>query len=195
MPASMTMALVALRPKVAGSSRLMPASGPTPGSTPTMVPMKQPMKAYSSTDGASATVKPRYRFCSVSIIGGGSEPAGTTGQRHAQQRVEQEEGAERERDHEHDGGHETPALYDADEEPEHRGNRQPVAQSLEAKRGEGAGAEDRHCVGPFRPAQGAHAGAGPAEHRQRRSEEQQDDREEHRRVARARVVQRSDRQR
>jgi len=55
----MTMAFVALRPKVAGRSRLMPASGPTPGRTPTTVPMKQPTNAYRSTGGERATVKPR----------------------------------------------------------------------------------------------------------------------------------------
>src|SRR6266540_4302555 len=53
MPASMTIARVASRPKVAGSSRLMPASGPTPGSTPTSVPTTQPTKAYQRMTGDS----------------------------------------------------------------------------------------------------------------------------------------------
>ena len=46
MPASITIALVASRPKVTGSRMLMPASGPMPGSTPTSVPTRQPRKAY-----------------------------------------------------------------------------------------------------------------------------------------------------
>ena len=46
MPASITIALVASRPKVSGSRMLMPASGPMPGSTPTSVPTRQPRKAY-----------------------------------------------------------------------------------------------------------------------------------------------------
>ena len=44
-PASITMALVASRPKVTGSNMEMPASGPIPGSIPTSVPTKQPRKA------------------------------------------------------------------------------------------------------------------------------------------------------
>ena len=40
-----TMAVVGVRPKVAGNSRLMPASGPSPGSMPTMVPTMQPSTA------------------------------------------------------------------------------------------------------------------------------------------------------
>ena len=45
MPASITMALVALSPKVSGSRIEMPASGPMPGSMPTSVPTRQPMNA------------------------------------------------------------------------------------------------------------------------------------------------------
>ena len=39
------MAMIGFRPKVAGSSRLMPASGPRPGSMPTSVPITQPANA------------------------------------------------------------------------------------------------------------------------------------------------------
>src|SRR6266540_171331 len=49
MPASMTMAFVASRPNVAGSRRLIPASGPTPGRTPTRVPITQPTNAEKAT--------------------------------------------------------------------------------------------------------------------------------------------------
>src|ERR1041384_1613476 len=59
MPASITMALVAFKPKVIGSRIEMPASGPMPGSTPTSVPTRQPRNAYQSTAGCSATEKPR----------------------------------------------------------------------------------------------------------------------------------------
>src|SRR5919109_2565142 len=86
MPASITRALVTSRPKVAGSSRLIPASGPTPGSTPTRVPTKQPMKPYQSTLEVSATENPRARFCSVSST---SEPERSAWQWHLQERVEQ----------------------------------------------------------------------------------------------------------
>src|SRR5882762_3863436 len=58
MPVSMMMPVVGSRPKVSGSSSVMPASGPSPGSTPTMVPHRQPMKQYSSPFQDSATAKP-----------------------------------------------------------------------------------------------------------------------------------------
>src|SRR2546421_10455296 len=58
MPASITIALVAFRPKVIGSRIEMPASGPMPGSTPTRVPTRQPRNAYHSTAGCSATENP-----------------------------------------------------------------------------------------------------------------------------------------
>src|SRR5262245_15328198 len=61
MPASITIALVALSPKVIGNRIEMPASGPMPGSTPTSVPTTQPRNAYHSTAGCSATEKPRPR--------------------------------------------------------------------------------------------------------------------------------------
>ena len=51
MPASITIALVAFRPKVTGSRIEMPASGPMPGSTPTSVPTRQPTKAYQRLPG------------------------------------------------------------------------------------------------------------------------------------------------
>ena len=66
MPASMTIALVASRPKVKGSKMLIPASGPMPGSIPTSVPTTQPRNAYQSTSGRSATEKPSNRLSKVS---------------------------------------------------------------------------------------------------------------------------------
>ena len=64
----MTIARVASMPNVAGSSRLIPASGPTPGSTPTSVPITQPTKAYKSRGGESATENPSPRFWTTSSI-------------------------------------------------------------------------------------------------------------------------------
>ncbi len=37
--------MIGFSPKVAGSSRLMPASGPSPGIMPTSVPITQPTNA------------------------------------------------------------------------------------------------------------------------------------------------------
>src|SRR6185436_11011669 len=67
MPASMTIARVASRPKVTGSRIEMPASGPMPGSMPTRVPTRQPRKAYSSTCGWKATENPSARLSSTSM--------------------------------------------------------------------------------------------------------------------------------
>ena len=39
------MAMIGFSPNVAGSSMLIPASGPTPGSMPTSVPITQPTNA------------------------------------------------------------------------------------------------------------------------------------------------------
>jgi hypothetical protein len=69
MPARSTMAVVGFNPKVRGSSRLIPARGPTPGRRPTRVPTTQPTNAYSNTEGDRAVANPFERFCSVSIIG------------------------------------------------------------------------------------------------------------------------------
>jgi len=48
MPVSMMMPIDGSRPKVSGSSSVMPASGPSPGSTPTMVPHSRTMSGYVS---------------------------------------------------------------------------------------------------------------------------------------------------
>ena len=60
--------MIGLRPKVAGSNRLIPASGPSPGIMPTSVPMMQPKKAYIRTCGWKATEKPIIRLLKVSSI-------------------------------------------------------------------------------------------------------------------------------
>ncbi len=62
MPASITIALVASRPKVSGSRIEMPASGPMPGSMPTSVPTRHPRNANHSTSGRNATEKPSSRL-------------------------------------------------------------------------------------------------------------------------------------
>src|SRR5262245_41677675 len=138
MPASITTARVASRPKVIGSSRLMPASGPTPGSTPTSVPTTQPMKPYQSTLGESATEKPSPRLESVSST---SEPEGSARQRHPEHGVEQEErppgdGEGHERGHDH-----ALALEDQQQEHEHAGHGEAIAQRVEPPRRERAGRE------------------------------------------------------
>ena len=69
MPASITIAFVAFRPKVSGSRMEMPARGPIPGKTPTSVPTMQPMNAYHSTAGCSATEKPSQSELRVTPIG------------------------------------------------------------------------------------------------------------------------------
>src|SRR5215470_1556864 len=67
MPVSMMMPMVGSRPKVSGSSSVMPASGPSPGSTPTTVPHRQPMKQYSRPFQDKAIEKPRTS-CSKPVI-------------------------------------------------------------------------------------------------------------------------------
>ena len=75
------MATIGFNPNVAGSSMLIPASGPTPGSMPTSVPIKQPIKAYISTCGCNATLKPISKLSKVSTMGRlrGYTPHGLTG--------------------------------------------------------------------------------------------------------------------
>src|SRR5215510_7067832 len=96
MPASMTIALVASRPKVAGSRMLMPASGPMPGSMPTSVPTMQPMKAYHSTSGRNATEKPSSRLSRVASTA--SEPEQAAFERRLQRLAEQPVGEQRQSD-------------------------------------------------------------------------------------------------
>src|SRR5215468_6525464 len=115
MPASITMARVASRPNVAGKSRLIPASGPTPGSTPTSVPTRQPTKPYHSTLGESATLKPRIRFWNVSST---SEPERSPRQRHSQHGIEEEERAPRDGGRQHDGQDQAATLEDEEQEEE-----------------------------------------------------------------------------
>src|ERR1051325_6941920 len=119
MPASITIAFVALRPNVAGSRRLIPASGPTPGSTPTSVPTTQPTNAESSTGGDSATENPSARFWMVSSTD--LEAPRAARQRHAQQRLEQVERAHREEHREREAAQDRLALEDPDEERERDG--------------------------------------------------------------------------
>src|SRR3954454_23164994 len=68
MPASITIALVELSPKVIGKRIEMPARGPMPGSTPTSVPTRQPRNAYHSTAGCSATEKTKANDSKAPII-------------------------------------------------------------------------------------------------------------------------------
>src|SRR5262249_25632033 len=144
-----TIAMIGLRPNVAGRSMLIPASGPTPGSTPTSVPITQPTKAYTSIEGWSATEKPSSRLLNVSAICEQwpessalrlppSDPPGPQRQRHSQPGREHEIGDEREsqRDGDH---HDRPLALDrAEEENEERRHRQAVAETLERQRGKSA---------------------------------------------------------
>src|SRR5215470_17959990 len=100
MPASITIALVASRPKVAGSRMLIPASGPIPGSTPTSVPTTQPRKAYHMTSGRKATEKPRSRLSAIDSTA--LEPQQAVRQRRLQQRPEQDIGKQADADAEDD---------------------------------------------------------------------------------------------
>src|ERR1700690_2219410 len=68
MPVSMMMPIAGSRPKVSGSSSVMPASGPSPGSTPTMVPHRKPMKQYNSPFQDSATAKPPTSWSKPIIV-------------------------------------------------------------------------------------------------------------------------------
>src|SRR4051812_34965498 len=89
MPASITMALVASRPKVIGSRMLMPESGPMPGSTPTSVPTRHPMNAYQRMSGRNATENPSSRLSSVSTV---LEPEQAAFERRLQRGPEQQIG-------------------------------------------------------------------------------------------------------
>ena len=54
--------MIGFNPNVAGSSRLIPASGPSPGIIPTSVPMMQPANAYIRTFKSRAIWNPSRRF-------------------------------------------------------------------------------------------------------------------------------------
>src|SRR5215813_6448246 len=161
MPASITRARVASRPYVAGRSRLMPASGPTPGSTPTSVPTRQPMKPYQRTWGLSATEKPSPRFWRVSST---SEAEGAAGEGNLEKRVEE---VERSPGHDDgDGEAERPAaaLEEQDQEGEHHRHGDAVAQALEPPGREPTGREDRDSVPPLVPADLAEPARARAQH-------------------------------
>src|SRR6266545_948811 len=190
MPASMTIARVASSPKVAGRSRLIPASGPTPGSTPTSVPTRQPTKPYQSTLGESATLKPRSRFWKVSST---SEPEGTARQRHPQESVEQVERAPGDGHRQHDRRDDAPPLEHEEQEEEHDGDGEPVAEVVEPPRRERARAEDGDGVTPFVPSDIGEATAPRAQHRQGDAEEDEQQREDDGHVGGARTVQRTQR--
>src|SRR5262245_35762416 len=179
MPASITIARVASSPNVAGSSRLMPASGPTPGSTPTRVPTKQPMKPYQSTLGVRATENPRARFCSVSSM---SEPERSRRQRNLEESVEHVVRAPGHGDGDHHADHHPRALEHEEQEEEDDGHREAVTDPFEAPGGEGAGAEDGQGVPPLVPADVADALTGGAHGREDDAEDDEQHSQEHGRV-------------
>src|SRR6266849_9678459 len=182
MPASITTARVASSPNVAGSRRLMPASGPTPGSTPTSVPTTQPMKPYHSTLGESATEKPRARLWMVSST---SDPERPARQRHAQQRVEEQERAPRDRHREDRGQDHALALEHEQQEHEDSGHGEPVAEAIESPRRERARGKDADRVSPLVPADLAEALAARAQQRDTNAEYDQEQREQRGHVRRA----------
>src|SRR2546426_12227858 len=149
MPASITTARVASSPKVTGRSRLMPASGPTPGSTPTSVPTTQPTNPYHSTPGVSATEKPRAKLWRVSST---SEPERAARQRHAQQRVEEQERAPRDRPREEGGQDHALALEHEQQEHEDGGHGDSITELVESPRRERARGENAQGVSPLVPA-------------------------------------------
>src|SRR5262249_28457362 len=172
-------------------SRLMPASGPTPGSTPTRVPTKQPMKPYQRTAGVRATEKPRARFWSVSST---SEPERSRGQRDLEERVEHVVRAPGHGQRDHHRRHDAQALERDEQEEEHDGHGDPVADALEPPGGEGAGGEDGEGVPPLVPADLAESRAGRAHGGESDAEEDEQDGEQDGRVGGARGGQRAERE-
>src|SRR3972149_1012662 len=128
----MMMAEVAFMPKVTGSSRLIPARGPTPGRTPTIVPVRQPTKAYTRFMGARATEKPRRRLLRVSAMWG-SEAEGAAGQGKPEAAIEQPEGPEGEAHGQGDRHQDVAALHRAVEEQQEQGHGDPVAQAIQGQ--------------------------------------------------------------
>src|SRR6266487_1549635 len=127
MPASITMALVAVRPKVAGRSRLMPAIGPT---------------RYRE---AQAEVLERLRHLDAER---------TAGQGHAQQGIEEIEGAHGQREGKGDGGEDAPPLHEPDQKEERREHGEAIAESLEGEADEGAHGQDDESLARLAPAHG-----------------------------------------
>src|SRR6266850_1079199 len=128
MPASITIALVASRPKVIGSRIDMPASGPMPGSTPTSVPTRQPRNAYHSTAGCNATEKPSQSESRVTPTV--SEPQNALLKRSLERLAEQPPGGDRETDAV-GGGMQHRAALDHDQQREHQQrHRQDEAERL-----------------------------------------------------------------
>src|SRR5580692_10709242 len=122
MPASITIALVASRPKVTGSRMLMPDSGPIPGSTPTRVPTTQPRKPYHSTSGRSATEKPSIRLSTV-VPSIASEPEQALLQRRLERHREQDIGRKADAEAEGRGGEEVaPFQRDQHEQQQRHGD-------------------------------------------------------------------------
>src|SRR5262245_27711110 len=117
MPASITMALVASRPKVSGSRMEMPASGPIPGSMPTSVPTTQPRNANHSTSGRSATENPSMRLLTTDSTG--SEPQYAAFERRLEGLAEQPVGEQRQADGV-GGGDQRVAALDHVQEREHQ---------------------------------------------------------------------------
>src|SRR6185436_14066635 len=95
MPASMMTAEVWLMARVIGSSRLTVAAGPRPGSTPTAVPTSTPIKQTSRLVRVRETPKPSARLLRRSISAAPQSAEKSARQRHLQEAVEQQPGAER----------------------------------------------------------------------------------------------------
>src|SRR6185295_16574525 len=194
--------MIGFKPKVAGSSMLMPASGPTPGSMPTRVPTTHPTNAYTRTEGWSATEKPSIRLWNVSAICRPAHPSAFIlssysprpyRQRHPQPRCENEIG-EQGKPQRNRGDHpQRLALDDADEEHEQREDRQPVAERLQRESGEPAAGEDHDRAGELRPAQRGEETALAARRGNDEARDADEDREAQRKIARPRLAQGSER--
>src|SRR5258705_7934404 len=142
-----------LRPNVTGSSRLMPASGPTPGSIPTRVPMTHPAKANIRIDGVSPTENPISKFCNASCMARSKAPR-TARQLHVQQIEKHEICNEREPDGRQEDIDDGLAFDHTEEEYEQRYERQAIAERLEHQHGDTASRPDQDGARSFSPPDG-----------------------------------------
>src|SRR3569832_1568024 len=186
MPASMMIACVAFSPKVTGSRIEMPAWGPMPGSSPTSVPTRQPRNAYQALWGSNATEKPSRRLCSVVSKAWFLEAERAGLERRLQEEDEQDEGDAADRDAV-EGSRTDAAALDRDEQRVHH---QDVggdeAERLERGDRQRGDQHDHDGVLGIAPCQRGERLALAGPHHERASEQDHQDRQDHRHEARAR---------
>src|SRR5258706_13890964 len=145
--------MIGLRPNVAGSSRLIPASGPSPGSMPTRVPITQPANAYARIEGWSATEKPSIRLLKTSAITF-SQPPRPLRQLDFEKRGEDVIGNERKADCNEQDRQRPFALDHAEHEYQQRNHGEPIANALERKHRNTARNHRHGAVHGFAPVYG-----------------------------------------